>query len=166
MGNSKGSTRTSKPAKKTKSTGQFTTGTIEVKKLDPTAKPLTKAYPGDACYDLYAIETKQIPGLNSAAVRTGIAVAIPPGYFGKIYDRSGNALNGNFLVTAGVIDSGYRGEIQVVLFNKKDYPHYVAAGDKIAQIAIHQIHPFEIKEVPDFSTNTERNEKGFGSSDK
>ena len=166
MATRKGSTRPSKPAKKTKSSGFITTGTIEVKKITTEAKALTKAYPGDACYDLYSVETKQIAGLSSAPIKTGVAIAIPPGYFGKIYDRSGNALNGNFHVTAGVIDAGYRGEIQVILYNKKDYPHHINTGDKIAQIAIHQIHPFEIKEVSEFSTKTERDEKGFGSSDK
>ena len=139
---------------------------IPVQRLD-TALPLpVAAHPGDAGHDLRAREAMVIaPAGGRAAVPTGIAVAIPPGFAGLVLPRSGLALrNGVTCLNApGLIDAGYRDEIRVILVNHDPAePFKVEVGDRIAQLVIQAVETVEWDEVPDLG-ETPRGLGGFGS---
>jgi dUTP pyrophosphatase len=125
--------------------------------------PFQRANPTDAGADLASSEDKTILPLSRATVRTGVSMEIPEGYYGRVAPRSGLAHNHGIDVLAGVIDSSYRGEIRVVLYNTdKEEPFQVRFGDRIAQLIIEKHYNFEFVEVEDLS-RTERGASGFGS---
>jgi dUTP pyrophosphatase len=140
---------------------------MKVKLLDSRAKAPTVEHPGsDLGYDLYAIEDFHLQVGIPAKIRTGIAIEFNPFWGGVIKDRSSMAAKG-ITVSGGVIDSGYRGEIMVILtLNYKEnkcYSSFIYPGDKIAQLILHPantIYPFEVVEE---LNESERGEKGFGS---
>ena len=136
---------------------------VLVKRLTHDALLPTKAYEGDAGWDLYANEDVEIPPFEVKLVGTGIAMAIPEGYFGRIFDRSGNATKRKFHIFAGVVDSGYRGEVKVAIYNASDRMLFIDKGTKIAQIVFLRLPKLGIKEVDELP-ESERGEKGFGSS--
>lgn len=140
---------------------------IPIKRLDPSAIIPTRAHPTDAGADLYALESGYLLPGQRAAVRTGIAVSIPEGYYGRVAPRSGLAVKSGVDVLAGVLDSGYHGEIKVVLINLSDGDECEVfqweAGAKIAQIIIEKCHDVTWNEV-DSLDGTERGANGFGSS--
>lgn len=138
---------------------------IEVKKLDKDAKLPQFAHPGDAGMDLFSNENLVINPNERKNVASGIAVKIPHGYVGLIWDKSGMAWNGGIKTMGGVIDSGYRGEIGVVLANLSDKKYEIKKGDKIAQMLIQKIETPEIMEVNELD-NTSRGEGRFGSTGK
>ena len=141
--------------------------TVSVKKLDVDAHIPTKAHKDDAGWDLYANENAVIYPDDTMLIKTGIALAIPRGYYGRIAPRSGLAVKNGINVLAGVVDAGYRNEIGVVLINHhfdKQFP--IAKGDRIAQIIFERVDPFELEEVTEFFDNTHRGMGGFGSSGK
>ena len=123
------------------------------------------ANPGDAGMDLRAKESTRIWPGGRALIQTGVRISIPHGTVGLVCSRSGLALkHGVFVLNApGVIDSGYTGEIGVILYNSGDDPFDVTRGDRIAQFLVMPVlHP-----VLEFVTTldaTERGEGGFGSS--
>jgi len=126
----------------------------------------TRAYDGDAGLDLYAAHEARIGPGERAAIGTGIAVAVPPGHAGLVLPRSGLALaHGIALVNApGLIDSGYRGEVRVLLLNTdRDNAFEVAAGDRIAQLLVVAFAAVAVLER-DALEATERDVRGFGSS--
>jgi dUTP pyrophosphatase len=139
---------------------------LSVRRLDPRAILPTRAHADDAGLDLCALDSLVLPAGERAAVRTGIAVEIPPGFAGLVLPRSGLAArNGIALVNApGLIDSGYRGELVVLLLNTdRAEPCALAAGDRIAQlvlVAVATAVPIEVSELSD----TARGTGGFGSS--
>lgn len=138
---------------------------IEVQRLDQGLPLPAYAHGGDAGLDLYAAETVALTPGARAAVRTGLAVAIPPGCAGFVLPRSGLALrHGLSLVnTPGLIDAGYRGEIRIVLINHdRDATVTITRGDRIAQLVIQRIESAELIEVPNLS-DTPRGTGGFGS---
>ena len=141
--------------------------TVQVKKLNKEAKLPQKEVRDimDAGWDIFSIEGKRIPGGSKYAIRTGIAMAIPDGWFGHIRPRSGLAINSPLMVDAGVIDPGYRGEIKVVLVNTSEYPYDVLRETKIAQIVFERIPNVKIEEVAELS-EADRGADGFGSTDK
>ena len=133
---------------------------------DPHAILPTRAYPGDAGLDLYAAEEAVLGPGERASIGTGIAVEIPDGQAGLVLPRSGLAArHGIALVNApGLIDSGYRGEIRVLLLNTdREEPFDVAAGDRIAQLVLVGVHTPEVVEVDELALS-ERGDGGFGSS--
>jgi dUTP pyrophosphatase len=136
---------------------------IYIQKIEPDAKLPNLAYVGDAGIDLFSVEDIEIPAMENRAVRTGIKIAIPEGYAGFVWDKSGLALNKQLKTMAGVIDSGYRGEVKVVLFNLGKENYKVEKGSKIAQLVIMPIINYELEEVKKLD-ETERGSKGFGSS--
>jgi len=137
---------------------------VSVKKLDPEAIVPTKANRLDAGYDLYAIEDAEIPAVNHKLIKTGISMAIPAGYVGLIWPRSGLAYKNGLDVFAGVIDAGYRGDVGVILYNSRVGNHYqVKKGDRIAQILFQKVESFDLVEVDDLD-DTKRGQGGFGSS--
>lgn len=136
---------------------------IYIQKIEPDAKLPNLAYKGDAGIDLFSVEDVEISSMENKAVRTGIKIAIPEGYAGFVWDKSGLALNNQLKTMAGVIDSGYRGEVKVVLFNLGKETYKVLKGSKIAQLVIIPIINYELEEVEKLD-ETHRGEKGFGSS--
>jgi dUTP pyrophosphatase len=139
---------------------------VAVQRLDPTlALPVT-AHSGDAGVDLYAREDATIAaGGGRILMPTGLAVAIPLGYAGLVVPRSGLALkHGITLVnTPGIIDSGYRGELKVVMINTDPAADYVVSrGDRVAQLLIQQIETVQWEEVDQLSG--EDRGGGFGHS--
>lgn len=139
---------------------------IEIKLLTDTAKKLTQG-PGDpAGLDIYSDQSLRVPGKGTKTIKTGVALAIESGYYGQIKERSGFSVNTSLGIKAGVIDSDYRGEIKVVMQNIHDFPYDIQKGEKIAQIVFHRHERPSVTYVDDFTdAETERGEKGFGSSD-
>lgn len=136
---------------------------IEVQKLDPRAIIPTRANKSDAGYDLYALEGLTIPEGSRSLVSTGIAMAIPRGQVGLIWPRSGLAVKSGIDVFAGVVDSGYRGEIKICLYNSSSTPFSIDAGDRVAQILFQEVGDFCLSEVKELDV-TDRGHGGFGSS--
>ena len=123
----------------------------------------TKAYNGDAGWDLYAIDNMVIAPGKDAVIRTGISMVMPSNVYGRICPRSGIAVKHHINVHAGVIDSGFRGEIKVVLFNHGEHEFYVKPGDKVAQIIFSYMVDLQL-EVVSSTEPSDRGDKGFGSS--
>ena len=139
---------------------------VSIKKLNDRAVVPTYGSPFSAGGDLYSAEESEVvigPG-KTAMIGTGLAMEIPEGYVGLIYARSGLATKRGLAPAnkVGVIDSDYRGEIKVALYNQSDAPQAVAAGERIAQIVIAPFLHAEY-EVKDTLSDTERGEGGFGS---
>lgn len=122
------------------------------------------AYPGDAGADLCASVDTIVPARGKMLVSTGIRLALPDGHVGLIWPRSGLAVKNSIDCGAGVIDSQYRGEVKVLLFNHSDGEHFIQKGDRIAQLLVQKIVTVEFIPVDDLDA-TDRSESGFGSSD-
>ena len=143
-------------------------GTVEVllQRLDPELPLPAYARPGDAGLDLRAAEDAELaPAGGRALVATGLAIAIPEGYAGFVQPRSGLARNHGVtcLNTPGLIDSGYRGELKVLLVNTDpDEPFPVRRGQRIAQLVIQPVVTASLVEV-DQLPPSERGSGGFGS---
>lgn len=123
------------------------------------------AHADDAGMDLYACEESTIAPGARAQVRTGLAMAVPQGYVGLVWDKSSVAYTRGVKTMAGVLDAGYRGELLVVVLNIGDAPYTFQKGDKIAQILIQKIEHPDIVEVEALD-DTERGTGGFGSTGK
>ena len=139
---------------------------LPVVRLREDARLPTRAYPGDAGLDLTACERVELRPGERAVVPTGLAVAIPEGHAGFVQPRSGLAARHGIAVvnSPGLIDSGYRGEIRVVLLNTDANETFVAEpGEWIAQLLVLRVpvvEPVEVAELP----ASERGARGFGSS--
>lgn len=139
---------------------------LRFKRLRDDAILPTVAHAGDAGSDLYAVEGVVLEPLSRAKVPTGVAVAIPEGHAGLVLPRSGLAHKHGITLTntPGLIDSGYRGELQVLMFNTDRSQSYeVKPGDRIAQLVIVAYAAPEWTEVEEFDDTT-RGDGGFGSS--
>lgn len=136
-----------------------------IKKLHPDAKVPTFAHATDAGLDLCAVEPVTLAPGERKSIATGIAMAIPEGYVGLVWDKSGIAHKGGLKTLGGVIDAGYRGEIFVGLHNLADVPYTFELGNKVAQILIQKIEQPELVEVDELP-EADRGEKAFGSTGK
>lgn len=125
----------------------------------------TYQYDDDAGLDLYAAEEATLLPGEKKGIKIGAAFAIPQGYVGLIWDKSGISQKHGLKTLGGVIDSGYRGEVIVGLVNLSDAPYTFAKGDKVAQMIIQKKESVHIEEV-DSLDGTHRGDKGFGSSGK
>jgi dUTP pyrophosphatase len=138
---------------------------VPLVRLDPDLPLPAYARPGDAGVDLYAREQVRLPANGGRAqVPTGVAVAIPEGYAGFVQPRSGLALKYGVtcLNTPGLIDSGYRGELIVLLVNTDLSSAFVVErGDRIAQLVIQQVEQANFQ-VVDFLDETDRGAGGWG----
>jgi dUTP pyrophosphatase len=140
--------------------------TLPFTRLTPEAQAPTQAHPGDAGFDLYAADSVTLRPGHRASVGTGIALAIPDGLAGLVLPRSGLAAkHGISLVNApGLIDSGYRGEVRVLLLNTdRDESFEVSVGDRIAQLLLVRFEAPVPEEVESLD-ETVRGGGGFGSS--
>lgn len=140
---------------------------VKVKKVNPNANLPIKMTPGSSGFDLYAAETWRMMPFERRRVATGIALELPEGYEAQVRSRSGMADRDGIIVlnSPGTIDSDYRGEIEVILYNADSYNEFVVAeGDRIAQLVIQQVPKITLVET-EFLTETERGELGFGSTD-
>jgi dUTP diphosphatase len=139
---------------------------LAIRRLRPDAILPRAAYPGDAGLDLAACERVVLAPGRRASVGTGVAIAVPAGFAGYVQPRSGLALkHGIALVNSpGLVDSGYRGELRVVMLNT-DHEHAftVEPGMRIAQLVLLPVPAVELCEVDELPA-TERGERGFGSS--
>ena len=138
-----------------------------VRRLDPSLPLPNYAHEGDAGLDLYSAEDVVIAPGRRALIRTGVALAIPPGYAGFVQPRSGLALKQglSFVNAPGLIDSHYRGEVKVIAVNLDHaVPIPVKRGDKIAQLVVQSVERCVLNEVDELG-DTVRGEGGFGSSD-
>ena len=134
-----------------------------VKKISPGAKLPVYQHPGDAGMDLFAAEEVRLEAGELKAVPTGIKMAIPQGYVGLIWDKSGISLQGVHRL-AGVVDSGYRGEVKVVMANLGKETHVFKQGQKVAQMLIQSVQAVEIVDSGEGELDeTTRGEGGFGS---
>ena len=137
---------------------------IQIKKLSDQAKIPTQGSKYAAGYDLYAAEEVLVNTIGRKLVKTNISISIPEGYYGRIAPRSGLAYKNGIDVLAGVIDSDYRGDIGVILFNSDHNVDFqVNVGDRIAQIIIEKCHSVNWDTVENLEASV-RSEKGFGSS--
>ena len=138
---------------------------IAVKRLDPDLPLPRYARASDAGLDLHAAARVVIPPGARAVVGTGIALAIPEGFAGLVLPRSGLALRHGVTVlnTPGLVDSGYRGEVKVLLINHDPSAAVIVErGERIAQLVVQAVETVELVEVEELSAS-ERSAGGFGS---
>ena len=140
------------------------TAFFESKKLYDSSLVPTKGHMDDAGWDLYSFEAISVPSGATVLVSTGIAMAIPKGYVGLIWDRSSMGVKGIHR-HAGVIDSEYRGEVKVCLHNTTKESYHIERGDRIAQMLIQEAPTF-IQHVVHELDSTNRGDGGFGSTGK
>jgi len=139
---------------------------VSIRRLRPDAHLPDQAYEGDAGMDLAACEAVTIEPGERAVVPTGLAIEIPDGYAGFVQPRSGLAVRHGIGIvnTPGLIDSGYRGEIRVVLINTdREQRFAVEPGMRIAQLVIVPVAAARLVEVDELAAS-ERGSRGFGSS--
>jgi dUTP pyrophosphatase len=139
---------------------------LRTTRLRAAARLPSRAHEGDAGLDLYAADAATIAPGERATVATGIAIEVPEGFAGLVLPRSGLAArHGIALVNApGLIDSGYRGEIRVLLLNTdRDEPFEVKPGERIAQLLLTPVADAEPLEVTELAASV-RGDGGFGSS--
>lgn len=137
---------------------------IKCKLLYPDSLPPSRKNIGDAGYDLFAYLDKPIDlqPSNRVLIPTGISLQMPPFIYGRIAPRSGLAFRGGLDILGGVIDSGYRGEIGVVIINLGAVSTYIKKGDRIAQIIFTMIARNDLVVVDELD-DTDRSVRGFGS---
>lgn len=132
-------------------------------RLRPDAVLPRYGRPGDAGLDLFTCEEHELGPGERHAFATGIALAVPKGYVGLVWDRSGLAVREGLTTMAGVIDATYRGEVVVPLLNAGSRSYVVRPGDRIAQLLIQAIPPIAVVDVESLD-ETARGSAGFGSS--
>lgn len=137
---------------------------LKVKKIHDSAKLPSYGHKGDAGLDLYSSINCVLTKGEVKAIPTGIQVAIPAGYVGLVWDKSGISLNGVHRL-AGVIDAGYRGEVKVVMANLGDGDFSIEMGMKIAQLLVQPIVAVDVVSADELE-ETSRGENGFGSTGK
>ena len=137
---------------------------FQVTRLRPESALPTRGTPGSAGYDLAAAVEVKIPPRGQKRVPTGLAFTTPILTYGKVQDRSGNAAKLFLETGAGVVDTYYTGEVEVLLTNMNCEGHTVRIGDKIAQLTLELHLTQEIQEVTELQV-TERGSRGFGSTD-
>lgn len=136
---------------------------IGVQLLQSGARVPTKTNISDAGWDLYAVVDAIIPTKQRKIIKTGIALEIPDNMAGLIWPRSGLSVKNGIDVLAGVIDSGYRGEIMVCLYNTSDENVSINRGDRIAQIIFQEVPRVMMVNQEELGSS-QRGNNGFGSS--
>lgn len=135
---------------------------VKIKKLSPDAILPSYAHEGDAGLDFYSMENFILTQGMRRAVSTGISMELPPGYVALVWDKSGLAAKKGITVLGGVMDSHYRGEYKIILYNTDPDDFVIKKGDKIAQVLIQPVETAQIQIVEELSKTT-RGEGRFGS---
>ena len=135
---------------------------LKVKKIHKDAVLPSRAHEFDAGLDLYSTQDLDLLPSERKQIKTGIAMAIPEGYAGLIWDKSGLSFKHGLKVFGGVIDSGYRGEVRVIIANTSQTKYEVKKGQKIAQLLIQKVELMSVVES-DLLSDTQRGIDGFGS---
>lgn len=138
---------------------------LKIKRVHPDAVLPSYAHPGDAGIDLYALEAVALAPGQIKRIRSGVAMEIPEGYVGLCWDKSGLSQNHGIKVMAGVIDSGFRGELVMAVANLGRETYTFEKGHKVMQMLVQKVENPEIMEVSELS-GSHRGEKGFGSTGK
>ncbi len=140
-------------------------GTLRYKKLVPEAKIDIPVFRGDAGYDVHCTEDVTIKAHSSEMVHTGIVLEIPEDYFALVRTRSGYGAKNTMQLHHGLIDSGYRGEITVRVYNHGNEEYQIKKGDKVCQIVLFPRIVIPLKEEKELKPS-ERGLKGLGSTGK
>ena len=138
---------------------------IRIKKLHPDARIPNFAHNGDAGMDLFTVESFEIEPGERKSIPLGLAIEIPQGYVGLVWDKSGLSHKYGIKTFGGVIDAGYRGEIHAGVMNLSDKFFSFEKNHKIAQLIIQKIEYPDFEEVTELS-DSDRGTKGFGSTGK
>lgn len=138
---------------------------LRIKKTDKDAILPSYGHEDDAAFDMYSTEKVVLEPGKRHAFATGIAMQIPSGHVGLIWDRSSVGIKHGIKVLGGVIDASFRGEVKVGLVNLRQDAYTFEKGDKIAQMLIQKVERVDITEVEELS-ETVRGEGGFGSTGK
>lgn len=125
---------------------------ILIKRLEEKAKLPAYGHEAGPGIDLYALNTVEIEPGARVRVQTGVAMAVPVGYVGLVWNQHPMTINNHLKVTSGMVDSGFRDEIVIELTNAGAETHTVEAGDVIAQILVQQIHLAHLIEAEDLSS--------------
>lgn len=133
---------------------------VKVKSLDLNARLPQRSYES-AGYDVFSCRSQTIPPGSRAEIKLGIACELPNGYAALVWDKGSTAIRG-LVKLAGVIDCDYRGEWTVLLHNLGCEPVVIRQGDKVAQILVQRAEVLELMWSDELG-NTDRGEKGFGS---
>lgn len=136
---------------------------IPAKKLYSDAQLPQMIKEGDAAMDFYSYKDYELSVGEKVIVETGVAIAIPRGYWGNVRDRSGLAAKHSLHTMGGVFDSNYRGEVQIVLINLGQETYSIKKGDRICQMIIEKHEDLEVLEVEQLD-ETNRGEERFASS--
>ncbi len=140
---------------------------VPLLRLDPDLAAPRRMRTGDAAADLPAAVSVTLPAGGRSLVPTGFAIAVPDGHAALILPRSGLALHQGLTVlnAPGLVDSGYRGELKVVLHNTSDVPVEIERGQRIAQLLVVAVPPFQLIEIDELpAASDDRGAAGFGSS--
>lgn len=124
---------------------------LKIKKLHEDAKLPTKGHPGDAGIDFYTLEEVTFAPGKQERVRTGVAIEIPGGHVGLIWDKSSISFNNQLKIMGGVIDAGYRGEIIASMVNMSSETQVLKKGQKFTQMIIQKFEDCEIVETSELS---------------
>ncbi|MFH1233593.1 MAG: dUTP diphosphatase [Patescibacteria group bacterium] len=135
---------------------------LKIEKISPLAKIPTRAYDHDAGLDLYSIDNYFLSPNDCIIIKTGLKIAIPTGYVGLIWNKSGIGKNGIHCMS-GVIDAGYRGELIIQVMNLSQNIYNIMSGQKIAQLLIQKVEFPEIIIGP-IENDTDRKDQRLGSS--
>ena len=137
---------------------------VKVKKIHEDAKIPAYAHEGDSGMDLYSVEDTVLQSGETKIVKTGLQIAVPKGFEAQVRPKSGLAAKFGITVlnTPGTVDSGYRGEVMVILVNHGKEEYKVEKGKKIAQMVIAKVEEAKIELVEDLDDTT-RKDGGFGS---
>lgn len=135
---------------------------VQVRPETEVGKEPVKSYEGDAGYDLFCSRHTSIAAGAKGQIATGIAVDIPAGVFAQVLPRSGTFYRKGLLVHPGVIDSGYRGEIQILAYNPYPKTVFIGEGERVAQLLFFPMTYVRFAEVAKLTAG-DRGEKGLGS---
>jgi dUTP pyrophosphatase len=135
---------------------------LKIKKLNTEAKMPTKGHPGDAGVDLYALEEVVFAPMEQKRVFTGVAMEIPEGCVGLLWDKSSISFNKGLKILGGVIDAGFRGEVVASMVNLSTQEQKIEKGQKFTQIIIQKFEDCELVEIEELSS-TVRGEGREGS---
>jgi len=138
---------------------------LKIKKVHKDAVVPFYAHKGDAALDLYAVQEITLAPNERWAIPTGVAMEIPKGCVGLIWDKSGLSMNNGLKTLGGVVDATYRGEVMVGMINLSDKKYTIEKGHKVAQMIIQKKETVSVVEVEKLS-ETKRGKGGFGSTGK